>query len=399
MADRDGLSSRSLFALIRRNALLIAVGTVLGALAGFVLTTINPAYGATVVVQVATGADAAQSSTLVESAASTLESQAIIEEAATKLDVTASELSQTVAADVQPGTDLIDLSAVSDSSEGAINAATEVVNVAISDYRTRSDQRAKQVRAAGADLLANGTLDETRAESARQASIGSVVGAAQGKAIQDTVTLSVASPALDSYRTGVSRPVGLILGAAAGALLTSLLALSQAWNRRRPINTLTDLEYAAAPNDTVVASAQNAPGLALTSGKKVVLVLGDAEPAREALARATAHGMTLNGTQTAMVAVIAGDQALHMLDEQRWEVGAEHISGVMSRTERRGLPNRLGVDGVVISTPLSADTSLYLAGQDDYLALVAIQRGTRVWRASEQLEQVANADPVAVLQP
>lgn len=280
MADRGGLSAHTLFSLVRCNLALIVGGTLLGAITGFALATINPTYGATVVVEVATGVDPAQTSTLVESAASTIESPAIISKAATTLGVPDAQLSQSVSADVQPGTNLINLSATADSADSAVEAATEVTNVAITDYRTRSDERAKQVRSAGADLLADGTLDAARAESARQASIGSVVGTAQGQAIQDTVTLSVASPALSAYREGVSRPVGIILGAAAGALLTALVALSQAWNRRRPIRTLDDLEYAGDISGAPAEPADRAAGLALSSGRKVVLVLGADEAGR-----------------------------------------------------------------------------------------------------------------------
>lgn len=398
MVDSGELSAHGLIRLARRNALLIAVGTLIGALAGLALTNLNPAYGATVVVEVSAGADAGQTAMLVESAASTIESPAIIEQAASTLGVPVAGLTKSVSANAQAGTNLINLTAVAGSSDEAVAAATEVVDVAISDYRTRSDQRAKQVRDAGAELLADGTLDEARAESARQASIGSVVGTAQGDAIQDTVTLSVASPALGAYRTGVSRPVGVILGAAAGALLTSLLALSRVWNRRRPINTLAELEMAGAGLTSAVEPAEHAAGLAMTSGRKVILVLGDDEAGREALARRTTHGMILNGTRTALVTVVPGDQSLHRTDKDRWEVGADRAAEVLSRASRRDLPARVDAESVVICAGLTEDTQSYLAGQDDYLALVAITRGTRTWRAAEQFEQVATADPVGVLQ-
>ena len=398
MADRGGLSAHTLFGLVRRNLALIAVGTVLGAIVGFALATIHPTYGATVVVAVATGSDASQTSTRVESAASTIESPAILSQAATVLAVPYGQLEEAVSADVQAGTNLIDLTAVSDSQDEAVKAATEVVNVAITDYRTRSDERAKEVRSAGADLLAKGTLDEARAESARQASIGSVVGTAQGQAIQDTVTLSIASPALGAYRTGVSRPVGIILGAAAGALLTTLIALSRAWNRRRPIRTLDDLEYAATISDAPAAPADRAAGLVLSSGRNVVLILGDDEAAREALARRTAEGMAVNGTSTALVVVIPGDADLHNIGDKRWEVGADRVAEVLSRAERRKLPERVGTTAVVVCAPLTEQVSLYLAGQDDYLALVAIARGTQVQRAAEQLEQLGHTDRIGVLQ-
>lgn len=398
MADRGGLSAHTLFSLVRRNLALIVGGTLLGAITGFALATINPTYGATVVVEVATGVDPAQTSTLVESAASTIESPAIISKAATTLGVPDAQLSQSVSADVQPGTNLINLSATADSADSAVEAATEVTNVAITDYRTRSDERAKQVRSAGADLLADGTLDAARAESARQASIGSVVGTAQGQAIQDTVTLSVASPALSAYREGVSRPVGIILGAAAGALLTALVALSQAWNRRRPIRTLDDLEYAGDISGAPADPADRAAGLALSSGRKVVLVLGADEAGREALARRAAEGMVLNGTHTALVVVVPGEEDLHEVGADRWEIGAGQVDEVLSRVQRRRLPERLGTDAVVLCAPLTDDVTLYLAGQDDYLALLAIPVGTQVGRAAEQLEKVATADPIGVLQ-
>lgn len=192
--------------------------------------------------------------------------------------------------------------------------------------------------------------------------------------------------------------MGIILGAAAGALLTALVALSQAWNRRRPIRTLDDLEYAGDISGAPAEPADRAAGLALSSGRKVVLVLGADEAGREALARRAAEGMVLNGTHTALVVVVPGEEDLHEVGADRWEIGAGQVDEVLSRVQRRRLPERLGTDAVVLCAPLTDDVTLYLAGQDDYLALLAIPVGTQVGRAAEQLEKVATADPIGVLQ-
>jgi len=267
-----GLSIRSLVGLLRRNVLLLTVGTLIGILAGLGATSLNRQYAATVIVEVAPGSDVGQTSTLVQSAASVLVSPIVIDTAAKDLGVDSSTLSAEVTSTVQAGTNLINVSAVSDSDQSAVDAATKVVNVALNDYRARSQERASQVRDAGSELLANGSLDQTRAEAARQSSIGSVVGSSQGQAIQDTVSVSVASPALSAYRVGVSRPIGVILGAAAGFLIASLVALSRSWNRRRPIKTLSDLEYAGRMGGVLIETPLRAAGHALNAAKPAVLV-------------------------------------------------------------------------------------------------------------------------------
>lgn len=399
MSDRNGLGIRTVVVLLRRNIIFVMAATLLGALAGLALSTINPEYQATVVVEVAPGADSAQTSTRLESTASTIVSPTIIDTASGVLGISSAQLAGTVTADVKAGTNLIDLTAVSDSPDSAIAAATTVVDVALTEYRAGSAARAKDVRASGADLLTNGTLAEPRAEAARQESIGAVVGSAQGQAIQGTVAVFIASPALAAAQVGVSRPVGIILGAAAGALLASLLVLSRTWNRRRPIRTLADLEYAAGVDSQVEPSAR-AAGVALSSGKSYILVLGRDEPSREALARRVSSEMALNGTSTALVVVTAGDYAVHQVDVtgSRWEIGAQQAAQILSRASRRDLPAKLAVTAVVVSAPLDKDTSQFLAGQDDYLALVAVPQGTRVAQAEAQFELVASADPIGVLQ-
>lgn len=397
MTDRVGLSAHSLLSLIRRNLLLIALGTLLGAVAGFALSTMDRPYSATVVMEVATGADAGQTAMLAESAASTVESPAILSQAASDLGVAFEQLSRSVTADVQAGTNLVDVTAVSDSPQGATDTADAVANVAITDYRTRSNQRAIQVLAAGSDLLAEGTLESARAESARQASIGATVGSTQGQAIQDTATLSVASPALSADRTGVSSPVGILLGAAAGALLTSLLALSEFWNRRRHIRTLADLDYAASCLDATSESPQRASLLAINSGKPTLVVLSEDESAREELARRIAAAVAVDRTPVALVLVVAGNSELQQVGDQSWQVGADRASEVLSVGNRHTLLTRLGARAVVLAAPPSGDISLLLASGDDYLVLLAIPPGTRVWQAREQFEQYPGAKPIGVL--
>jgi len=107
--------------------------------------------------------------------------------------------------------------------------------------------------------------------------------------------------------------------------------------------------------------------------------------------------MQENGTHTALVVVTENAGPIDRTGEYTWEVGDDQVNTVMSRARRRRLPDELDVNTVVMCAPISGQTNAYLAGQDDYVAFVAVKRGTRVAAAEDQFRLVMAADPIAVL--
>ncbi len=390
---------------VRRFAVPLAVCTVLGAAAGFVVASTDQQYKATVVLGVRPGADAGQTSTLVESAASTVTSDVVINATAKELGVDPGVLAKRVTATVQSGTTLIDVSATGPSPDDAVRAATTLADQALTDYRDRSAAIGNEVRTAGEESLKNGKLSAPTAEDARQKSIGDTVGTAQGQSIQGAVTLSVVSPASSGVRAGVTKPVGILLGAAAGFLLCLLVLLAGGWRGRRRIRNAADLADVRGASALLRTNDVNTlAGLVLESGRRCVVLLGvgagDGDAGRSALAMGLEEALQRGGQNVARVLVGANPEptaGLARLDSGEWAVGSRRASSVLARSARDQLADRLGVDTVVIGASSSEPATRLLYGQSDFASVVEVVPGTRLANVEAVVEPLGASDPVVFL--
>ncbi len=390
-----------LLRVARHNTVLLTICAILGAALGVGFSIYQDSYTATVLLGVRPGNSSVQSEVLVQSAAVQVVSPSVIETAAKKLNVSRGTLSGQVNATVESGTTLINLNASNTSSEGAVEAATAVANAALSDYRSRNNQFAADIRTAGEQLLSKGQLASSAAEQARQDSIGSVVGAAQGQAIEGTVTISVVSPALEARRTGLGRVGGLIFGLAFGLLVGILLALSEGLRRRRKIRNRADLDEvvglrAALPYSDTASLA----GTVLNTEHNLLVLSGSDEVSRRNAAAELVAKLGRNGYSVALVQILEGSQAgLRLAQEPdgTWTVGSDNADDVLSRASRRTLAASLKSDIVIIDVVDPSQYAVYLAGQTDFLPIMVVPQGDRVSKVERDMQAVTTAQPVALL--
>lgn len=385
----------------RRNTVLLTICAILGGAVGVGLSVYQDSYTATVLLGVRPGNSSVQSEVLVQSAAAQVVSPVVIEAAAKKLAVNRGTLAGQVSATVESGTTLINLNAANSTSDGAVKAATAVANAALADYRSRNNQFADDIRTAGEQLLSKGQLATSAAEQARQQSIGSVVGAAQGQAIEGTVTISVVSPALEARRAGLGRIGGLIFGIAMGLLVGILLALSEGLRRRRKIRNRADLEEipglrAALPYSDTASLA----GTVLNTEHNLLILSGRDEASRRNAAAELVAKLGRNGYSVALVQILEGAQAGLRLAQEAdgtWTVGSDNADDVLSRASRRTLAASLKSDIVIIEVADPGQYAVYLAGQTDFLPIMVVPQGDRASKLEHDMQAVATAQPVALL--
>ena len=373
-------SWRDLTHQVRRNLLLIAVASLVGAVVGVLVAVADPTYRATALVGVRSGAEVS-TSTATETAAVSIVSPAVIEKAARELGEDPGTLGSQVSATVRSGTSLIELTAADTDADAALRNVTKVADVAIQDYSDRSAAVAQDVRNAGEEQLTSGTLSDDTAEKARTASIGSTVGVAQGQSITGAVTISIVSPALNAYLGGMTRSVGAILGAALGALLSTLLALSTVWRRWRKVRSAADLEDV--PGARAVLRGDDLAGLtgtALTSGERYLVVGGASETNRRAICTELARGLRQNGYSASQISVLEGAanrQPLTRGEADRWSVGSAGATSVLARAERLSVRGIVHTDFVLVDIAEIGSASAFLAGQADFLPILLVPSGTR----------------------
>lgn len=385
---------------LRRSLWVVASAAILGAVLGLAVATANPTNKATTLLSVRTSAVVA-TTTATESAAIALVSPAVITKAAQELGVDAGTLGSQLSAVVQSGTTLIDLTAVNADADAAVRNVTKVAEVAIQDYVDRSAAVASDVQAAGEEQLTSGTLSDETAERARSESIGSTVGTAQGESVTGAVTISIVSPALSAYAGGVSKPVGIILGAAAGVLLATLLVLSSSWRRRRKVRSAADLEDV--PEIRAVIAGGDVAGLTgtvLSSDTRNVIVAGGGQAPRRATALALSRGLRENGYRVASVAVLGddlADQPLTMGDEGAWTVGTSQSTSVLARAARSSLSSALDSDFVILELRDLDLAAMFLTGQRDYLAVLLSEPGERFEQVLNRVGPVRASAPILVM--
>lgn len=385
----------------RRNTVLLTICAILGAALGVGFSIYQDSYTATVLLGVRPGNSSVQSDVLVQSAAAQVVSPVVIETAAKKLGVSRGTLGGQVNSTVESGTTLINLNASNATADGAVKAATAVATAALADYRSRNNQFADDIRTAGESLLSKGQLASSAAEQSRQQSIGSVVGAAQGQAIEGTVTISVVSPALEAHRAGLGRVGGLLFGLAMGLLVGILLALSEGQRRRRKIRNRADLDdvpglRAALPYSDTASLA----GTVLNTEHNVLILSGSDEAARRNAAAELVAKLGRNGYSVGLVQILDGAQAGLRLAQEAdgtWTVGSDNADDVLSRASRRTLAASLKSDIVLIEVADPGQYAVYLAGQTDFLPIMVVPQGDRVSKLEQDMQAVTTAQPVALL--
>lgn len=388
---------------LRRGLIPLIASAIVGAVVGGVLAGAESQWRSNVILGVRSSGDALLTETLAYSAASTVQSDVVISAAAKELGVTPESLKPRVAAVVESGTTLIDLTVTAATPDDAVAAGTTVANTAVAEYSARSAAIAEQVRTAGEKVLATGKLTEDVAERARQESIGAVVGSAQGQSVEGAVTITVVSPAITASRAGVSRPVGALLGAAAATLLMALALLAGLGRRRRRVRNEADLAGIHGGGRSIpVADIDRVAGAVIESGRQCVL-LTDAAPGAGPGARLSttlAAALARSGYSAGEIDIVSGsvaDTAFTQMDGSRWTVGERRAQEVVARAMRPALPVTLGTQLAIIdATDAPAAVGLF-DGHQDVIPVVRVPKGSRVGEVEQSLKPYVGANPVLVL--
>lgn len=381
----------------------ILVATLVGAGAGFVMAAAGTGYQATVVMGVSGGGDPAAASTVAESAASMIGSEAVISEAAVQLGVDPLALLARTSSSVEKGTTLINVTGTGESPSAAVAVATTVAQTALDGYRSRSALAAERVRAAGQDLLATGRLAQPTAEAARQESIGTVVGSAQGASIEGEATLFVVSSAQRATPTGVSRAVGVLLGAAAGLLVSLLVILSRSGRRSVRVRSTFDLASLPGVRATMRASeVERLAGTALESGSRIVVLMGLGVSPQELdhLADGMGAWLRMGGRSVGTVEVAADLESpvgLTLRSDGGWAVSSGQAGTVLARSARDRVTDSLHANVLIVCVDADDPSTRLMFGQRDFMPVFVVAPGTRRSALESLVEPFGDAGPVAVL--
>ena len=295
---------------------------------------------------------------------------------------------------------------VADTAEAAILAAKTIAAQAITDYQTRAQAISVSVTTRSRELLTSGKLDSSAAESARETTLGTVAGTAQGQEVDGAVAITVVSPAISASRAGLTRSLGAVFGMAAAVLLTLLVMLSGTWRRRWRIRSAADL-IDAAPGverlaDQVYTDEEisRLAGSVLESGRACVVLLGDGRtpPGGSRLSRMLIELLREHAVKVARVE-IAGTKPgpLTQLGNGEWSVSAESADLVLARVARAGLAARTSSDVVVVEVAAKDQAVELLYGQHDFLPVIEVRTGSHVGDVQDLFVQLADADPLLVL--
>ena len=396
------------WAHIRRRYLIpVLIAAVIGGVVGFLAADVNKQYRATEVVGVrGSAASSGGNDTTTASIASAAGSPAVIGAAAQTLNLSSAELAARTTVTVETGTTLIDVSVVADTAEAAILAAKTIAAQAITDYQTRAQAISVSVTTRSRELLTSGKLDSSAAESARETTLGTVAGTAQGQEVDGAVAITVVSPAISASRAGLTRSLGAVFGMAAAVLLTLLVMLSGTWRRRWRIRSAADL-IDAAPGverlaDQVYTDEEisRLAGSVLESGRACVVLLGDGRtpPGGSRLSRMLIELLREHAVKVARVE-IAGTKPgpLTQLGNGEWSVSAESADLVLARVARAGLAARTSSDVVVVEVAAKDQAVELLYGQHDFLPVIEVRTGSHVGDVQDLFVQLADADPLLVL--
>ena len=391
------------WAHIRRRYLIpVLIAAVIGGVVGFLAADVNKQYRATEVVGVrGSAASSGGNDTTTASIASAAGSPAVIGAAAQTLNLSSAELAARTTV-----TTLIDVSVVADTAEAAILAAKTIAAQAITDYQTRAQAISVSVTTRSRELLTSGKLDSSAAESARETTLGTVAGTAQGQEVDGAVAITVVSPAISASRAGLTRSLGAVFGMAAAVLLTLLVMLSGTWRRRWRIRSAADL-IDAAPGverlaDQVYTDEEisRLAGSVLESGRACVVLLGDGRtpPGGSRLSRMLIELLREHAVKVARVE-IAGTKPgpLTQLGNGEWSVSAESADLVLARVARAGLAARTSSDVVVVEVAAKDQAVELLYGQHDFLPVIEVRTGSHVGDVQDLFVQLADADPLLVL--
>lgn len=373
--------------LLIARPLLLLVAALLGGCVGLLLTGGQNYQSVNTLQFTVESSDSLVTKQTGQTLARTAQSSGVVSAAATARGEDPSELAKRISAEWVTDSRLITITATAPTDQQAIDDANAVATALVQQTEADIAARLQAAAAQSNQILTGEQLSSPDAEEARKVQVGVALGSRQDTIASETGAVTVADPASEANAAGLSRGMGVVIGAVAGLILgglASLLLGSRGLRVRdeRAVKTLLPDVRISAP-----AQAAQLAGQIVESEKRLVVVVTTthADEAGVAFAKDVSDFLRAHGLEVAEVGPFGRDDrsaAVRMLRRER----------------RRDLPSQLGADIAVAVVAANSDASALLEGQSDVTALVVARRGrTSLDSAMRAMESYERAQPTLVL--
>lgn len=373
--------------LLLARPLVLLVAAVLGGLLGFALAGGQGYKASSTLEFTVQSSDSLVAKQTGQTLARNAVASDVLTAAATALGTDPNGLSTRVTAEWQQDSRLVTITSSAPAEDQAVAEANAVAAALVQADEAAIAGRLNAAADQSNQVLTGEQLGSAEAEAARKTQLGQSLGARQDAIASESGSLILADPARSAEAAGLTRPMGLAIGAVAGLLLGGLVSLLLGLRGLR-VSSERVLRHAA-PGVQVSAPSQVAQmaGEIVESGKRVVAVVTarSAQAEGTSVAKDVAEFLRAHGLVVSEIGPFDRDDrsaALRMLRRER----------------RRDLPAQVGADAVVAVVVAGSDASALLEGQSDVAVLVvARRRHTGLGEVLRVVESFDRAEPTVVL--
>lgn len=394
----------------------VVVGALVGALAGLLLGSGPQSYAATATLQVTPqSSDSIRLKQVAQTVERAVLSSSVVDAAAEARDLDPGDLAARLSAEWQTDTDVVDVTVRGSDREDVVADVAAMTESLETFYTQQTAEQIASLRQQGNQLLSQGRLSDSDAEAARRGAVGSALAARQENAASGATTVVLLDPGPESYSTGLTTPLAILLGAFAGAAAGLAAALLVPF-RRRVIRSTLDVE-AFLGTRAVPAEwgAAEVAGLMVQSERHdlAVVAMAGAEDSAAAFGAEVVTVLRSHGIHGAVVkAFDEGEGARDGMREGVRESGSsrrgangvatKEVGGsvhVLGHNSRISTKQRLNAQALVLVTTDTRTPLNLLAGQHQMQAAVMVPRGRHSVGALQQVvTRLRHSDPVVVIE-
>lgn len=382
---------------LRRRWYLVAVGLLVGAVAGVTVGLMSP-YRAEVLVRVtAASPDGEAVAEAVQTVLVLVDTDDVFNDAAARSGQDPADLRDRTRTQVTgTGSDLITIAVTADSPEQAQADAVTISDSALRLVATIADQSLAVLEGAGDRAINSGRLRDQAAEDARRVGIGQAVAARQGDALATAVLVDQVGQVQGATRALGSPAVIGAVGAVAGTLAGAFVAAAVGTRRAR-IRTLRDLHdgvpsVEAYGRDGITRVAARC--LPMTTPLAAVLALPGAAPELGPMSERLERELRIEGMHPLVVGLDVTTGTTNGDRPADPPVGSELALGP---ARVRALA-ATAADLLVVTGDADDETLARVAGRADVVVLVG-SRGTTRFSDLADVRARLDGSPVVVVLP
>lgn len=372
-------------AILRLRSKWLVLGTILGAIIGLVFSLMfeSGRFTAETVLQVGAAQNESQRASQLAQAVTVLAgNSAVMNAAADETGVEPADLRQRTTVTWEDGTAIVTIAVKARSSQAAQEQSTAIADAIIEVGQNTSEEQLAKIQTQSADTLVQNVLADPIAEESRKGALGQEVAQRQGDAIGTGTQVEIINPADRAEPSGITSPIGTVLGAFAGLALAAAAAAFLPISRHRIRDNREIATLAPSLRLRSRRAAHEQAGRLMESNASTMAVL--AMPGAEESARQLADRI---------VRVIGAHGLPAQLVDARQGLSSDQAS-VLRRGDRNVGDDRLRV----LVAPANEDTVELLAGQTEVLtSLVSVPRRTRLEDIQDVATAVATTRPVAIV--